>query len=125
MQNRPIVDPDEFVVLSELGLNQDQIQAHFRATSAEMETMAQENWQCSAAEACARLRAAGPTSLLAKAAEMAGRGNEKMLLYLLEKLWRPQVAAQSAPATQGQADPKTLSDDQLTRIYRIMSEGGV
>lgn len=118
-----MLSPDHFVLLSELGLEVDQICAHFRVNRTEAEQLAQENWQCSASDANQRLRQAGPITLLTRAAERANDGHEKLMMFLLERLWRPPQAPQEGQS--GPADVKGLTNDQLTRIYRIMAEGGV
>lgn len=114
-----MLDADDFVVLSELGLTVDQITAHARATRADAELLSQDNWQCSASEANARLRAAGPISLLAQAARGA-RHNDKLMLYLLDKLWHPTQPS-TEPAQN--VDIGQLSNAQLTKIWQIMRGG--
>lgn len=79
---------DEFAELSELGATVEQICLHYHLTHEQADNVCDAAWNAPAEWVNDQLRRIGPIGLLAKASRMA-QHNEKMLTYLLEKLWKP------------------------------------
>lgn len=107
------IDVENLVAYFEMGFTVDNICASFAVTEKELDEVCVKVHHEGARDLAQRVRAAGPIHLLTLAYRAAVNDN-RVLLYLLDRLWK-QDGADSK-----KTNLSTLTDDQLAQIHKIV-----
>ncbi len=107
------VDIDTLVILLEMGFSLDNIAMSFAVTKGQLDELTLKHHGEGATDLAERVRSAGPIHLLAMAYRAASADN-RVLLYLLDRLWKNEAGDTKKPGLD------KLTDDQLAQIHKIV-----
>ncbi len=110
------IDIDTLIILLEMGFSIDNIGMSFAVTEAQLDTLTQKNHGERCKDLAERVRAAGPIHLLAMAYRAAAADN-RVLLYLLDRLWKNEAGDTKKPGLD------KLTDEQLAQVHAIVRRG--
>lgn len=109
------VDIDTLVILLEMGFTIDNVAMSFAVTEQQLDELTTKHHGERCKDLAERVRSAGPIHLLAMAYRAANNDN-RVLLYLLDRLWKNESGETKKP------DLDKLTDDQLAQIHKIVRQ---